>query len=132
MSVTNTPTIESRTRPRETAAQLLSVEEARARVVAVMPLLESEPVDLKHARGRVTAEDVRARRDHPAAAISAMDGYALRLADVTQLPARPKDRRLTGRSEFRQPSLARLLRPHLHRRHDSGGRRHDRVAGRRF
>src|SRR5262245_9190311 len=88
MSVTNTPTIESRTRPRETAAQLLSVEEARARVVAAMPLLESEPVDLKHARGRVTAEDVRAGRDHPAAAISAMDGYALRLADVTQLPVR--------------------------------------------
>src|SRR5262245_11158177 len=88
MSVTNTPTIESRTRPRETAAQLLSVEEARARVVAAMPLLESEPVDLKHARGRVTAEDVRAGRDHPAAAISAMDGYALRLADVTKLPVR--------------------------------------------
>ncbi|MEM9882125.1 MAG: molybdopterin molybdotransferase MoeA [Planctomycetota bacterium] len=42
---------------------------------------ETLPVD--HAVGRVLAEDVTSDRDSPAADVSAMDGYALRLGDLT-------------------------------------------------
>ena len=41
-----------------------------------------EAVALDAARGRVLAEDVRADRDSPAFNYSAMDGYAVRAADV--------------------------------------------------
>lgn len=42
----------------------------------------SQPVALDAAPGRVLAEDVRADRDSPAFDYSAMDGYAVRAADV--------------------------------------------------
>jgi molybdopterin biosynthesis enzyme len=53
-----------------------------------MRRLESEFVDLRSALGRITAEDVPARRDHPSTAVCAMDSYALRSADIVQLPVR--------------------------------------------
>ena len=37
--------------------------------------------------GRVLAENVAARRTQPPFAVSAMDGYAVRAADVTNVPA---------------------------------------------
>ena len=42
------------------------------------------------AHGRVLAADVAARRTQPPANVSAMDGYAVRAADVAQAPARLK------------------------------------------
>jgi molybdopterin molybdotransferase len=80
--------IKSDTRPDERLDVPLLVEEARARIVGAMRRLESESVDLRSALGRITAEDVPARRDHPSTAVSAMDGYALRSADIVQLPVR--------------------------------------------
>ena len=44
-----------------------------------------EPVDLHHAVGRVLAQPVDADRDSPAHDVSAMDGYAVRLADLAEL-----------------------------------------------
>ncbi len=62
---------------------LLPVDEARARVMAAFEPLPAEQVSVADALGRVLAEDVRARVTQPPAAVSAMDGYAVRAADVT-------------------------------------------------
>jgi len=65
---------------------MLSVEDARARIVAAAPALPAEQVPLTEALGRVLAEDVAARRTQPPMAVSAMDGYAVRAADVADVP----------------------------------------------
>ncbi len=67
---------------------LLSVEEARARILAAFRPLDAEPVPLSQAHGRVTGEAVTAKLSHPPAPVSAMDGYALRSADAGTLPVR--------------------------------------------
>ncbi len=61
---------------------LLTIEEARAQVLAHVRELESERVPLAEAAGRVLAEDARALVDLPPFASSAMDGYAVRAADL--------------------------------------------------
>ena len=61
---------------------LLSIEEALARVLARARPLEAEPVPVDEAAGRVLAADVAARVDLPPFSSSAMDGYAIRAADV--------------------------------------------------
>jgi molybdopterin molybdotransferase len=62
---------------------VLSVDEARARVLAPLRPLPAEVVALADAWGRVLAEPVRARLANPPADVSAMDGYALRAEDGT-------------------------------------------------
>ncbi|WP_133254233.1 gephyrin-like molybdotransferase Glp [Phenylobacterium deserti] len=62
--------------------KLLSVEDARARMLATIAPLASEAVPLSQAAGRVLAEDVAAVRDQPPFAASAMDGWAVRAADA--------------------------------------------------
>ena len=66
---------------------LLSVAEALARVTQGLEPLESERVKLEQARGRVLAEDIAAHLTQPPFDASAMDGYAVRAADVAALPA---------------------------------------------
>lgn len=66
---------------------MLSVAEARARILAAFERLPAETVGLADADGRVLAEDVRARITQPPWPVSAMDGYAARGADVTHAPA---------------------------------------------
>jgi molybdopterin molybdotransferase len=61
--------------------KLLSVDEARARMLAEIAPLPSERVRLTESLGRVLAEDVRAVRDQPPFRASAMDGWAVRAAD---------------------------------------------------
>jgi len=73
----------------------LSVAEALTRVTRGLAPLETERVDLKHACGRVLAEDVAAILTQPPFDASAMDGYAVRAADVAALPV---TLRLAGRS----------------------------------
>ena len=63
-------------------ADLLSVEEALARVLGRVSPLASEIVPLDEARGRFLAEPAVARVDLPPFRSSAMDGFALRSADV--------------------------------------------------
>jgi molybdopterin molybdotransferase len=62
---------------------LLSVEDARARVLAALYPTPAEIVGLAEAWNRVTAAPVLARLTQPPADVSAMDGYALRAADGT-------------------------------------------------
>ena len=65
---------------------LMPVAEALARVLADAKPLASEPVPLKQATGRVLTKDIAALRTQPPAAVSAMDGYAVRGAEVTEAP----------------------------------------------
>jgi molybdopterin molybdotransferase len=69
---------------------MISVEEARRRLLEPLAPLGAEQVALSEAVGRVLAEDVAARRTQPPFAVSAMDGYAVRAADVARVPARLK------------------------------------------
>lgn len=69
------------------AGDLLPVEDALARILAAVEPLPREIVPLTEALGRVTAEPITARRTQPPVAVSAMDGYAVRAADVGSLPA---------------------------------------------
>jgi molybdopterin molybdotransferase len=60
---------------------MISVEEARGRILAALRPTPAEIVALANAWNRVTAEPVAARLTQPPADVSAMDGYALRAAD---------------------------------------------------
>lgn len=62
--------------------KLLTVEDARARMLAEVAALPAETTPLAAAIGRVLAEDVTAVRDQPPFRASAMDGWALRAADA--------------------------------------------------
>ncbi len=66
---------------------MISVAEALAKVTGGVSLVSTEHVPLPAALGRVLAEDVSARLTHPPTAVSAMDGYAVRAADVATVPA---------------------------------------------
>lgn len=65
----------------------LSVTKAQQCVLESMTVLGAEPVRLEQSLGRVLAEDVCANRDLPPYDVSAMDGYALRSADLKNVPA---------------------------------------------
>ena len=67
---------------------MLSVAEALARITAAFAPLPGETVGLAEALGRVLAEDVAARVTQPPTDVSAMDGYAVRAADVAQITDR--------------------------------------------
>jgi molybdopterin molybdotransferase len=61
---------------------MLEFSDARRQILAAAQALESESVPLANAAGRVLAEDLRASTPLPPFDYSAMDGYALRSADV--------------------------------------------------
>lgn len=61
---------------------LLSLDEAQARLLALATPLPIERVAIADALGRYLAEPLRARRTQPPADLSAMDGYAMRAADL--------------------------------------------------
>lgn len=61
---------------------LLPVADAQARLFALAPALGTETVPLAQAVNRWAAADVRAHRTQPASDLSAMDGYAIRYADL--------------------------------------------------
>jgi molybdopterin molybdotransferase len=67
---------------------LIPVEEAAARVVAGIEPVAAEIVSVADALGRVLAEPVLPRRTQPPQDLSAMDGWAVRAADVETVPAR--------------------------------------------
>jgi molybdopterin molybdotransferase len=73
---------------------LIPVDEALAIVLAHTPSLPDEEVLLTDALGRVLARPVAADHDMPPFDRSAMDGYAVRAADVAHAPVvldvRPK------------------------------------------
>ena len=61
---------------------LVPVAEAQARLFAMAARVPAERVPLRAAIGRWAAEDILARRTQPATDLSAMDGYAIRFADM--------------------------------------------------
>jgi molybdopterin molybdotransferase len=69
-----------------TAARSLSVDEALDRILARVRPLAPISMDLLDALGATLAEDVVADRDVPPFRNSAMDGYAVRAADVGTAP----------------------------------------------
>jgi molybdopterin molybdotransferase len=68
------------------AVALISFDEALAVVAAAAGPLGTEVVMLDRAAGRVLAADIIAALDSPRADVSAMDGYAVRDADLARLP----------------------------------------------
>ncbi len=83
-------------------ASLLTLEEAHERVLKHARPLSAELVPIFEAAGRVSAEDVRARVDLPPFASSAMDGFAVRSADL------PGTLRIFGESAAGRPFAARV------------------------
>jgi molybdopterin molybdotransferase len=67
---------------------MLAVEQALERITGAFAPLQSEWVELGAAEGRVLVRDLIAGRDQPPRAISAMDGYAVRAADLATGRAR--------------------------------------------
>ena len=61
---------------------MITVSEARARMLATVKPLPQECVSLDQAVGRVLARPVTALGTQPPFAVSAMDGYAIRSADA--------------------------------------------------
>lgn len=65
------------------AQKLLKVEEAQHHFLSqAIPLAETEKIATQHTLGRVLAEDIFANFDVPGIDNSAMDGYAIQLADL--------------------------------------------------
>ena len=85
-----------------TVASLLTLEQAHEQVLNRARPLPAEPVPIAAAAGRVSTEDVSARVDLPPFASSAMDGFAVRAADL------PGRLRIAGESAAGQPFEARL------------------------
>jgi molybdopterin molybdotransferase len=78
---------------------LLSVDEARERVLDRIQPLSPLALPLTDAHGCVLAEDVVAAVDLPEFASSAMDGFAVRAADVSgATPSRPAELKIVGRA----------------------------------
>ena len=113
---------------RRSMTPLLPVAEAQARLFAMAPRVAGGNVPLAQAAGRWTAEPVIARRSQPAADLSAMDGYAIRFADLPG-PWRVVGESAAGRA-FRGTDRRRRGGADLHRRGDAGGCRQRAGAGR--
>ncbi len=76
---------------------LLPIDEAQARVLALGTLSAHEEVDIHDAFGRWAVKPIIAQRTQPARDLSAMDGYAIRFADM------PGPWRVTGESAAGSP-----------------------------
>jgi molybdopterin molybdotransferase len=74
---------------------LMPVAEAQAAIVSGVDPLDAETVSIFEAAGRILAQDLSAKLTQPPFAASAMDGYAVRGADIASLPSRLK---VIGRS----------------------------------
>lgn len=77
---------------------MLELEDAVSRMLASLPPPANERIALRDSHQRVLAENIRATLDLPPFDNSAMDGYAVRTADVAPVrPASPVKLRLAGR-----------------------------------
>lgn len=65
---------------------MISVAEAHDRIIAALAPCGAETVAVSESLGRVLAADLAARVTQPPSAVSAMDGYAVRGADVATAP----------------------------------------------
>ncbi len=84
---------------------MLTVEEAQSEIRAAGRPLASETTSLENVFERVLAADVRAVQNQPPFDLSAMDGYAVKFADLTN-PEKPL--RVIGLSSAGEPFPGRL------------------------
>ena len=83
----------------DSAEGQIPVGEARARVLDAVSSLAPLQLALTEAHGCVSAENVVAAESLPAFASSAMDGFAVRAADVAEAtPSRPAELKIVGRA----------------------------------
>ncbi|SVD76270.1 uncharacterized protein METZ01_LOCUS429124, partial [marine metagenome] len=76
---------------------MLSVEEAFQRIMAYFSPLDAIEVPLLDCLGQVLAEDIRSPLDLPPLSNSAMDGYAVRGADIQGAsPESPRNLEVIG------------------------------------
>lgn len=68
---------------------MISLEEAQQKILAAIQPLPAEDILLDECPGRYLAEDIHSSIDLPPTDNSAMDGYALRSADVSSIPSVP-------------------------------------------
>jgi molybdopterin molybdotransferase len=61
---------------------MISVAEAARRIAVALSPIDTETMDVAHLAGRVLAEDAVALTIQPPVPVSAMDGFAVRLADA--------------------------------------------------
>jgi len=83
---------------------MISVTEARARILAALAPTAAEIIPLIAGAGRVTAAPLMARHSNPRADVSAMDGYAVRSVDA----ASGAGLRLIGAAPAGHPFAGRL------------------------
>jgi len=83
-------------------ASLLTLEQAQQRVLERAHPLPAQAVPIAEAGNRVTAEEVRAKIDLPPFASSAMDGFAVRAADL------PGTLRIVGEAAAGRPFEAQV------------------------
>jgi molybdopterin molybdotransferase len=95
--------------------KLMSVEAARAAMLAVVPPVVAETVPAEAALGRVLAKAVRAERDQPPFAASAMDGYAISVWEGEVDPSSEKPRRKPGPSPVQEAPTGTDLGPGFRR-----------------
>ena len=88
--------------PVEAVMALTPIPEAQVRLFAQRAAVETETVPITQAAGRWLAESITARRTQPAADLSAMDGYAIRFADL------PGPWTLIGESAAGRPFAGRI------------------------
>ncbi len=87
------------------AQKLTEIEDARKLVVERAVRLDAEPVAIGEALGRVLAEDVSSADAVPGFDNSAMDGYALRAAEITGASAeQPVRLAIVGESRAGHPA----------------------------
>lgn len=85
---------------------MISVDEASSRVIAAARPLAIETLPLTAARGRVLAVDAHAQHPLPLFTQSAVDGYALRHADLATLPCTlPLGAPVAARAQATHPVL---------------------------
>lgn len=60
---------------------MISVDDALEKILADINPVDTETVAINDADGRVLAEDIVARRTQPPTAVSAMDGYAVKISE---------------------------------------------------
>lgn len=78
-------------------AGMISVEEARARILEHFAALPAEQARLTETLGQVLAEDVRSTFNIPPLDNTSMDGYAVRASDTEgAAPDSPRELRVTG------------------------------------
>ena len=69
-----------------TVLEMISLDDARRRVLEAVVALRPSDIDCEESAGLVLATDVVAGEDVPPFANTAVDGYAVRAADVTKTP----------------------------------------------